>query len=43
MQKRSGETTTTVPLPDHPELKAGTLSSIILWPRLAAGPGVGVR
>jgi len=29
MQKRSGNTTTTVPIPDHAELKAGTLSSII--------------
>ena len=29
MQKRSGSTTTTVPVPDHAELKAGTLSSII--------------
>ena len=29
MQRRSDQTTTTVPVPDHPELKAGTLSSII--------------
>ena len=30
MQKRTGNTTTTtVPVPDHSELKAGTLSSII--------------
>jgi len=29
MQKRVGNTTTTVPVPDHSELKAGTLSSII--------------
>lgn len=29
MQKRMGNTTTTVPVPDHPELKTGTLSSII--------------
>ena len=29
MQKRSGSTTTTVPVPDHLELKVGTLSSII--------------
>jgi len=29
MQKRSGNTTTTVPVPDHPELKIGTLTSII--------------
>jgi predicted RNA binding protein YcfA (HicA-like mRNA interferase family) len=29
MQKRSGNATTTVPVPDHSELKAGTLSSII--------------
>jgi predicted RNA binding protein YcfA (HicA-like mRNA interferase family) len=29
MQKRSGNTTTTVPVPDHAELKTGTLSSIV--------------
>ena len=29
MQKRSGSTTTTVPVPDHSELKVGTLSSIV--------------
>jgi hypothetical protein len=29
MQKRFEGTTTTVPVPDHDELKAGTLSSII--------------
>lgn len=29
MQRRANETTTTVPVPDHAELKAGTLSSII--------------
>jgi predicted RNA binding protein YcfA (HicA-like mRNA interferase family) len=29
MQKRSATTTTTVPVPDHAELKTGTLSSII--------------
>ena len=29
MQKRAGSTTTTVPVPDHSELKVGTLSSII--------------
>ena len=29
MQKRAGNTTTTVPVPDHSELKTGTLSSII--------------
>lgn len=29
MQKRVGETTTTVIVPDHAELKTGTLSSII--------------
>jgi predicted RNA binding protein YcfA (HicA-like mRNA interferase family) len=29
MQKRAVNTTTTVPVPDHSELKAGTLSSII--------------
>ncbi len=35
MQKRSGNTTTTVPVPDHSELKAGTLSSIIRQSGLA--------
>ena len=35
MQKRSGDTTTTVPVPDHSELKTGTLSSIIRQSRLA--------
>ena len=29
MQKRSQQSTTTVPVPDHPELKAGTLASLI--------------
>ena len=29
MQKRAENTTTTVAVPDHSELKAGTLSSII--------------
>ena len=29
MQKRVGSTTTTVPIPDHSELKVGTLASII--------------
>ena len=29
MQKRASNTTTTVPVPDHSALKAGTLSSII--------------
>jgi len=29
MQKRSGNTTTTVPVPDHKELKVGTLTSVI--------------
>lgn len=29
MQKRFGNTTTTVPVPDHAELKIGTLTSII--------------
>ena len=29
MQKRFGDTTTTVPVPDHAELKIGTLTSII--------------
>jgi predicted RNA binding protein YcfA (HicA-like mRNA interferase family) len=29
MQRRSGETTITVPVPDHRELRTGTLRSII--------------
>jgi predicted RNA binding protein YcfA (HicA-like mRNA interferase family) len=29
MQKRTGETTITVPVPDHDELRTGTLLSII--------------
>jgi predicted RNA binding protein YcfA (HicA-like mRNA interferase family) len=29
MQKRTGNTTITVPVPDHDELKAGALASII--------------
>ena len=29
MQRRSEEGTVTVPVPDHPELKIGTLLSII--------------
>lgn len=29
MQKKTGHTTTTVPVPDHAELKTGTLNSII--------------
>lgn len=29
MQKRVGDTTVTVPVPDHPELRIGTLQSII--------------
>jgi predicted RNA binding protein YcfA (HicA-like mRNA interferase family) len=35
MQKRAGTTTTTVPVPDHAELKVGTLSSIIRQSGLA--------
>jgi len=35
MQKRSGDTTTTVPVPAHSELKTGTLSSIIRQSGLA--------
>jgi len=29
MQRRSGDTTTTVPVPDHDEIRVGTLQSII--------------
>jgi len=35
MQKRSGNTTTTVPVRDHKELKVGTLTSIIRQSGLA--------
>ena len=35
MQKRSGNTTTTVPVPDHKELKTGTFTSIIRQSGLA--------
>jgi predicted RNA binding protein YcfA (HicA-like mRNA interferase family) len=35
MQRRSGGTTTTVPVPLHPELKRGTLMSIIRQSGLA--------
>jgi len=34
MQKRAQETTITVPVPDHKELRAGTLASIIRQSRL---------
>ena len=37
MQMRSGNTTTTVPVPDHPELKVGTLASIIRQSGIARG------
>ena len=29
MQKKTGETTVTIPVPDHKELRIGTLQSII--------------
>jgi predicted RNA binding protein YcfA (HicA-like mRNA interferase family) len=29
MQKREGETTVTIPVPDHAEIKIGTLFSIV--------------
>lgn len=35
MQKRMDDTTTTVPVPDHSELKTGTLASIIRQSGLA--------
>ena len=35
MQKRAENTTTTVPVPNHKELKAGTLSSLIRQAGLA--------
>jgi predicted RNA binding protein YcfA (HicA-like mRNA interferase family) len=35
MQRKEEQTTITVPIPDHPELKAGTLASIIRQSGLA--------
>jgi predicted RNA binding protein YcfA (HicA-like mRNA interferase family) len=35
MQRREGETTVTVPVPDHKEIRIGTLLSIIRQSRLA--------
>jgi predicted RNA binding protein YcfA (HicA-like mRNA interferase family) len=35
MQKKSASTTTTVPVPDHAEIKPGTLNSIIRQSGLA--------
>lgn len=35
MQRRAGETTVTVPIPDHDELRTGTLLSIIRQSRLS--------
>jgi len=37
MQKRLAEGTITVPVPDHPELKVGTLQGIIRQSRLPRG------
>ena len=37
LQKRVGSTTTTVPVPDHKELKVGTLTSIIRQSGLTRG------
>ena len=34
MQKRTGESTITIPVPDHKEIRAGTLLSIIRQSRL---------
>jgi hypothetical protein len=34
MQRREGETTTTVPVPDHKELKIGTLLAIVRQSRV---------
>jgi predicted RNA binding protein YcfA (HicA-like mRNA interferase family) len=38
MQKRAGGTTITVPVPDHAEVRIGTLSSIIPAVPFAARP-----
>jgi predicted RNA binding protein YcfA (HicA-like mRNA interferase family) len=35
MQKRVGETTITVPVPNHKEIKIGTLQSIIRQSKLS--------
>ena len=35
MQKKTGETTITVPVPNHSELKIGTLQSIIRQSKLS--------
>ncbi|MGB5530603.1 MAG: type II toxin-antitoxin system HicA family toxin [Ignavibacteriaceae bacterium] len=35
MQKKSGETTITVPVPNHKEIKIGTLQSIIRQSQLS--------
>jgi predicted RNA binding protein YcfA (HicA-like mRNA interferase family) len=37
MQKRLADTTVTVPVPDHAEIKIGTLSSIIRQSGLPRG------
>jgi predicted RNA binding protein YcfA (HicA-like mRNA interferase family) len=38
MQRRTGAATTTVPVPDHRELRAGTLQSIIRQSGLPRAP-----
>ena len=38
MQKRAGETTVTVPVPDHDELRRGTLLSIVRQSGLPRAP-----
>ena len=35
MQKKEKDTTTTVPVPNHPEIKIGTLKSIIRQSKLS--------
>lgn len=35
MQKKTGESIITIPLPNHPELKIGTLQSIIRQSKLS--------
>jgi predicted RNA binding protein YcfA (HicA-like mRNA interferase family) len=35
MQKKTGETTITVPVPDHSEIKIGTIQSIIRQSKLS--------
>jgi predicted RNA binding protein YcfA (HicA-like mRNA interferase family) len=37
MQKKTGQTTITVPVPNHPSIRIGTLQSIIRQSQLSKG------